>query len=55
MSAGTTLKRFFDLAPGGDTVNLRFPVTRNAQGQETTTLVTMKRLSKAADLLGGVE
>jgi hypothetical protein len=52
VSAGTTLKRFFDLAPGGDTVNLRFPVARNAQGQETTTLVTMKRLSGAAALLG---
>ena len=51
VSAGTTLKRFFDLSPGGDTVNLRFPVARNAQGQETTTLVTLKRLSRAADLL----
>ena len=49
VSAGTTLKRFFDLAPGGDTVNLRFPVARNAQGQETTTLVTLKRLSGASD------
>jgi hypothetical protein len=51
VSAGTTLKRFFDLAPGGDTVNLRFPVARNAQGQETTTLVTMKRLSGVSDFL----
>ena len=32
-------------APSGDEVNLRFPVGRNQQGQETTTLVTMKRLS----------
>ena len=52
MSAGSTFKRFFDVARGGNTVNLRFPVARNAQGQETTTLVTMKRLSGAADLLG---
>ena len=52
VSAGTTLKRFLDVAPGGDTVNLRFPITRNAQGQEATTLVTLKRLSGAADLLG---
>jgi hypothetical protein len=52
VSAGTTLKRFLDLAPGGDTANLRFPVARNAQGQETTTLVTLKRLSSAKDLLG---
>jgi hypothetical protein len=51
VSAGTTLKRFFDLAPGGDTVKLRFPVARNAQGQETTTLVTMRRLSGANDFL----
>ena len=39
-----TLKRFFDLTPSGDEVNLRFPVAVNQQGQETTTLVTMKRL-----------
>jgi len=52
VSAGSTLKRFFDLAPGGDMVNLRFPVARNAQGQETTTLVTMKRLSGIAEMLG---
>ena len=51
VSAGTTLKRFFDLAPGGDTVSLRFPVARNAQGQETTTLVTLKRLSGVSDFL----
>ena len=51
VSAGTTLKRFFDLAPAADTVNLRFPATRNAQGQEQTTLVTMKRLSGASDFL----
>jgi hypothetical protein len=52
VSAGTTFKRFFDLAPGGDTVNLRFPVARNAEGQETTTRVTMKRLSGIAEMLG---
>jgi len=39
-----TLKRFFDLTPSGDEVNLRFPVAVNQQGQDTTTLVTMKRL-----------
>ena len=47
----TTLKRFFDLAPSGDEVNLRFPVTTNQQGQELTTLVTMKRLSGERDML----
>jgi hypothetical protein len=46
-----TLKRFFDLAASGDEVNLRFPVGRNQQGQETTTLVTMKRLSGERDML----
>ena len=53
VSAGTTFKRFFDLSPGGDTVNLRFPVARNAQGEETNTRVTMKRLSGITDMLGG--
>jgi len=48
-----TLKRFFDLAPSGDEVNLRFPVGRNQQGQETTTLVTMKRLSGERDMPAG--
>jgi len=48
----TTLKRFFDLAPSGDEVHLRFPVTVNQQGQEMTTLVTMKRLSGERDMLG---
>ena len=52
VSTGSTLKRFFDVESGGNTVKLRFPVTRNAQGQETMTLVTMTRLSGAADMLG---
>jgi hypothetical protein len=46
-----TLKRFFDLAPSGDEVNLRFPAATNQQGQQTTTLVTMKRLSGERDML----
>ena len=46
-----TLKRFFDLAPSGDEVNLRFPVVRNQQGQETTTRVRMKRLSGEKEML----
>jgi hypothetical protein len=52
VSVGSTLKRFLDVEKGADTVKLRFPVARNAQGQETTTLVTLTRLSGAADLLG---
>jgi hypothetical protein len=47
-----TLKRFFDLEPSGEQVNLRFPVGVNQQGEQTTTLVTMKRLSGAKDMLG---
>jgi hypothetical protein len=48
LSLGSTLKRFFDLQ--GDDVNLRFPINRNAQGQESTTLVTMKRMSGEATM-----
>jgi Lipocalin-like domain len=55
-SSGTltnsTLKRFLDLSPGGDQANLRFPEGRNQQGESTTTLVTLKRLSGAAAMLG---
>jgi hypothetical protein len=46
---GTTLRRFVEIA--GDEVTVRFPPTRNQQGQETTTLVTLKRLSGEADML----
>jgi hypothetical protein len=40
---GTILKRFFEL--NGEEVDVKFPVTVNQQGQETTTYVTLKRLS----------
>ena len=46
---GTTLRRFVEIS--GDQVTVRFPPTRNQQGQETTTLVTLKRLSGEADML----
>lgn len=48
----STLKRFLDLSPGGDQANLRFPEGRNPQGESTTTLVTLKRLSGATAMLG---
>jgi len=48
----STLKRFLDLSAGGDQANLRFPEGRNPQGEATTTLVTLKRLSGAAAMLG---
>ena len=47
--SGTTLKRFFEL--NGTELNIRFPVTRNQQGQETTTLVKLKRLSGGKEML----
>ena len=46
---GTTLKRFFELK--GTELNIRFPATRNQQGQETTTLVRLKRLSGEKEML----
>jgi len=46
---GTTLKRFYEL--NGTELTIRFPVTRNQQGQETTTLVKLKRLSGEKEML----
>jgi hypothetical protein len=49
VSSGNTLKRGFELK--GDEVRIIFPVTRNQQGQETTTTVTLKRLSGDAAMI----
>jgi hypothetical protein len=46
---GNTIKRFYELS--GDTATLTFPATSNAQGQQTTTVVTMKRLSGIEEML----
>ena len=46
---GTTLKRFYELT--GSELNIRFPITTNQQGQQTTTLVTLKRLSGEKEML----
>ena len=46
---GNTLKRSFEIV--GDEIHLKFPPTINQQGQEQTTLVTLKRLSGEADML----
>ncbi len=51
----STLKRFLDLSSGGDQANLRFPEGRNQQGEATTTLVTLRRLSGATAMLGEVK
>jgi hypothetical protein len=48
-SSGTTLKRFFELQ--GDVVEVKFPINVNQQGQQTTTHVTLKRLSGATQML----
>jgi hypothetical protein len=40
---GNTIKRFYEVS--GDTVIVTFPATTGAQGQQTTTSVTLKRLS----------
>jgi hypothetical protein len=46
---GDTLKRFAEVE--GSEIHLRFPPTTN-RGQESTTLVTLKRLSGEAEMLG---
>lgn len=46
---GDTLKRFAEIE--GSEIHLKFPPTMN-QGQESTTLVTLKRLSGEADMMG---
>lgn len=46
---GTTLRRFVELS--GNEVTVRFPPATNQQGQQTTTLVTLRRLSGEADML----
>ena len=46
---GTTLKRFAEIS--GNEVTVRFPPTTSQQGQQLTTLVTLRRLSGSADML----
>jgi hypothetical protein len=46
---GTILKRFVEIS--GEQVIVRFPPNRNQQGQESTTLVMLKRLSGEAEML----
>jgi hypothetical protein len=45
----TSFKRFFEIS--GDEINLKFPPVMN-QGQQVRTIVTLKRLSGAAEMLG---
>jgi hypothetical protein len=46
---GTILKRFVEIS--GDEVTVRFPPATNQQGQQTTTLVTLRRLSGEKEML----
>jgi hypothetical protein len=46
---GSTLKRFYELK--GTDLNIRFPPGTNQQGQQTTTLVTLRRLSGEREML----
>jgi hypothetical protein len=46
---GTTLKRPLELS--GQEVTIKFPPTTDAQGQQTSTWVTLRRLSGAADMM----
>lgn len=47
--AGNTLKRFYELS--GNDLDIRFPPATSPQGQQTTTLVTLRRLSGEAEML----
>jgi hypothetical protein len=46
---GTILRRFAEIS--GDELTVRLPPGRNQEGQETNTVVTLKRLSNADDML----
>jgi hypothetical protein len=48
-TAGTILRRSAEIA--GDELTVRLPSTRNQQGQEAQTIVTLKRLSGEAEML----
>ena len=48
-TAGNTLKRFYELS--GEELNIRFPPATNQQGQQTATLVTLRRLSGEEEML----
>ena len=48
---GTTLKRPLELSASGDDVTIKFPPNTNQQGQQTTTMVTLHRLSGEKDMI----
>jgi hypothetical protein len=48
-AGGTTLKRPLEMS--GDEVTIKFPPTTNQQGQQTSTHVTLRRLSGEAAMI----
>jgi hypothetical protein len=50
LASGSILRRFYELK--GDELNIRFPPGTNRGGQQTTTFVTLRRLSGAKEMLG---
>ena len=48
---GNTIKRFYEVSSDNTTATITFPATGNAQGQQTTTSVTLKRLSGVDQML----
>ena len=48
---GNTIKRFYELSSDNATATITFPATANGQGQQTTTSVTLKRLSGIDELM----
>ncbi|MEO8257284.1 MAG: hypothetical protein ABI868_08065 [Acidobacteriota bacterium] len=50
-TGGTTLKRPIEMSAAGDEVTIKFPVNPNQQGQQTTTWVTLRRLSGEKEMV----
>jgi hypothetical protein len=51
--SGSTLKRFYELT--GTDPTIRFPPGTNPRGQQTTTFVTLRRLSGEKEMFGSRE
>ena len=49
---GTVLRRFAEFSKDGKEINVRFPPATDQQGRLVTTLVTLRRLSGEAEMVG---
>jgi hypothetical protein len=49
---GTVLRRFAEFSKDGKEINVKFPPAADQQGRMVTTLVTLRRLSGEAEMLG---